>query len=69
MPRFGSFYGPLFLLVLETVGLDLPSDAHAQPKPGDEGCQGRLLPQVDLQILRTEQQLLVCRAMFSRRAW
>ena len=58
MPRFGSFYGPLFLLVLETVGFDLPGDPHAQSKPGDEGCQGCLLPQLDLQILRTEQQLI-----------
>lgn len=59
MPRFRLLCGSPLFLVLEGIWLDLPGDPHAQSKPGDEGCQGRLLPQLDLQILRTEQQLLV----------
>ena len=59
MPRFDSFYGLLFLLVLETVGLQFSGDPHAQLKSGDEGCQGGFFPQFILQIRQLEQDVLI----------
>lgn len=59
MPRFGSFYDLLFLLVLEAVGLQFSGDPHAQLKSGDEGCQGSLFPHFILQIRQLQQGLLV----------
>ena len=57
--RFRSFYGLLFLLVLETVGLDFSGDPHAQLKSCDEGCQRSFLPQLILHIRQLQQDLLI----------
>ena len=59
MPRFGSFYDLLFLLVLKTVRLDFSGNPHAQLKSGDEGGQGGFLPQFVLQIRQLQQGLPV----------
>ena len=59
MPRFGSFYDLLFLLVLEAIPFHLPGDPHAQLKSGDEGGQGSFLSQFILQIRQLQQGLLV----------
>ena len=59
MPRFDSFYGLLFLLVLETVGLQFSGDPHAQLKSGDKGCQGGFLSQFILQIYQLQQGFLL----------
>ena len=59
MPRFGSFYDLLFLLVLKTVGLDFSDNPHTQPKSSDEGCQGGFFPQFILQIRQLQQGLLI----------
>lgn len=59
MPCFESFYGSFFVLVLEGVGVQFSGDPHAQLKSGDEGRQGGLLLQLDLQVFDPQQRLPV----------
>ena len=57
--HFCPLCGSLFFLVLEAIPFHFSGKSHTQLKSGDEGCQRGFLPQFILQVLRTEQQLLV----------